>query len=454
MFTQFWNQEIIKNTAFIDRNSLMNVLEVGVFEGLSSNYIVKELLAHNGTLVCVDPLDPNYELDNDNELFQGQYERFMENTEPNKDRIKLMRESSLTALPMLRDEFFEFIYIDGDHTYNSVKADGTNAFRLLKVGGFLLFDDYTWGTAQPVKKAVDEFLIENPNHKLLLKLNQVLIQKLPQGSETEDGTDAYQNRQVEILFDWSKIHAEYCNLDLRMDRHQHMATELARVGIPVGRRRSFPWKELYDSFTPEEKDKVDVMIRRTPGAVGCHYSQVAVMEEALRQGKHAMVFEDDVVFCDDFPDRLKIIFKFLNQREWDIFWFGGTYHKEGHWHVSVEGKHTHPDLQMCNCNLNRDWEPTLNPHIVRTYGAFSTHAYMVNKDRIKNLLDKLERRVSISMGIDFIMILEQPDMNTFAFDPGCCIQMDNQSNIGNGVSYFSGFSRLGPHWYAPTMKKV
>lgn len=451
-YSQNWNGEFIKNTAFIDRNSLVNVLECGSFEGLTSNFICKELLAHNGTLICVDNLSDDYSLDNDNELFRGQYERFIENTEPNKDRIILMRESSITALPRLRDEYFDFIYIDGDHTYNSVLSDGKNAFRLLKEGGFLLFDDYLWGNAQPVKEAVDEILRENPNHKLLLKLNQVLIQKLPAGSPTEDGTDAYQNRQVEILFSWDNIHAEFCNLDLRPDRHQHMATELARVGIPVGRRRSFPWKELYDTFTPEEKDKVEVMLKRTPGAIGCHYSQVAVMEEALRQGKHAMVFEDDVVFCDDFPDRLKIIFKFLNQREWDIFWFGGTYHKEGHWHVSVEGKHTHPDLQMCNCNLNRDWEPTLNPHIVRTYGAFSTHAYFVNKDRIKNLLDKLDRNVYRSMGIDWIMILEQPDLNTFAFDPGCIKQYDGPSNIGAGISYFSGFARLGPHWFAETMK--
>ena len=78
-YTQNWNGEFQKNTIFIDRNSLMNVIEIGVFEALTSNYIVDNLLASNGNLICIDPLDPNYELDNDNNLFNGQYERFIEN---------------------------------------------------------------------------------------------------------------------------------------------------------------------------------------------------------------------------------------------------------------------------------------------------------------------------------------------------------------------------------------
>lgn len=455
-YSQFWNQEFQKNTAFIDRKSLVNVLEIGSFEGLTSNYIVDNLLSDNGTLICVDPLADDYELDSDNGLFEGQYARFIENTDYNKDRIKLMREPSATALPVFRDNYFDLVFIDGHHAQPECYLDGTEAFRICKDFGWILFDDFLWGNTKPVKAAVEQVLKENTNYRLLLMLNQVLVQKLPVGSPTEDGQNEYQNKSTEILFGWDKIHAEYCNLDVRVDRNEKMKTELTRIGLQkeITRRRSFPWQELYDSYDEAQKEKVNVMFKRTPGAIGCHYSQVAIMEEALRQGKHALVMEDDLVFCDDFPARLKIIYKFLNQHEWDIFWFGGTYHKEGHWHVSVEGKHTHPDLQMCNCNLNRDWEQTLNPHIVRTYGAFSTHAYLVNKDRIQNILERLDRNVHRSMGIDWIMILEQPDMNTFAFDPGCVKQHDNQSNIGNGISVFSGFSRLGPHWFAPTMKNI
>ncbi len=223
--------------------------------------------------------------------------------------------------------------------------------------------------------------------------------------------------------------------------------------LTFSRYRSFPWEELYDNYSDEQKDKVQVMFKRTPGALGCHASQVAIMEEALRQSKHAFVCEDDLVFCDDFLERLSIIYKFLNQHEWDIFWFGGTYHNEPTWHKSIEGKHTHPDMQVCNCVLNRDWEETNNKYIVRTYGCFSTHAYLVNKDRIKHILDVLDRNVPISMGIDWIMIKEQPNLNCFAFNPGCIKQYDSMSNISNAFAVQSGFRNLGQHWFSRKMNE-
>lgn len=454
-YTQNWSGEFIKNTAILKRKSLERVLEIGVFEGLTSNYIVDNLLADNGILICVDPLDTNYELDSDNILFKGQYERFIENTDYNKGRITLFRESSLTALIKMSDNYFDLIFVDGDHTKDSVYTDANNAFRICKVYGLILFDDYEWGGGKPVKEAVDLFLSEHKNHRLLLKLNQVLIQKLPEGSETEDAQEWYQSESIKIHFGWDKIHGEYCNLDIRPDRNEKMIAELNRVGLQdvIKRRRSFPWQELWDSYNDEEKERVGVMHRRTAGAIGCHFSQVAVMEEALKQGKHAWVCEDDLVFCDDMHERLDIIFKFLNTHEWDIFWFGGTYHIDTWWHKLENGEHTNSDLTMCHCTLNKDFEETDNPNIRRTYGAFSTHCYLVNKDRIPYVLQLLDHHVHWSMGIDWIMILEQPNLNCYAFNPGCVIQHDNQSNIGNGISVFSGFARLGEHWFKPLMDK-
>jgi GR25 family glycosyltransferase involved in LPS biosynthesis len=215
-----------------------------------------------------------------------------------------------------------------------------------------------------------------------------------------------------------------------------MIKELDRVGLP---------KNRFDAFTPDTfpQDRYDVMRRRTPGAIGCHMSQCGVMFTAGIKHQHALVMEDDLVFCDDFKERLTIIEEFLNKNEWDVFWFGGTYHKDPTWH-----KNQHPqDLKQCNCNLNRDWEPTDNPNIVRTYGAFSTHCYLVNKNSIEKILRLLDQNVHMSMGIDWLFILLQPQLKTFAFDPGCVKQMDNMSNIGNGMTYFSGFSKLGPHWF-------
>ena len=240
------------------------------------------------------------------------------------------------------------------------------------------------------------------------------------------------------------VYAGYVNLDIRPDRNEKMIAELARVGIPAERFPGLLPDEVYKFIAA---DKLQVMEKRTRGAIGCHYSQVGIMEKALAQGKHAWVMEDDLIYCDDIQDRLKTIFEYLDTHEWDIFWFGGTWHTDPEWHKSVNGQHTHPDLQMCTCTLNRDWEPTEHPNIVRTYGAFSTHSYLVNVKSLPKILDLLDQNVYRSMGIDWIMILIQPQLHAYAFTPGCCKQFDNTSNIGNGISYFSGFSALGPHWF-------
>jgi len=88
-YTHNWNQEFKNNTHGI--NNLSLCLEIGCFEGLTSNYIIDNILNENGKLICVDPLTDNYlntEL-NDTDVvnndtiykyFNNQYDRFINNT--------------------------------------------------------------------------------------------------------------------------------------------------------------------------------------------------------------------------------------------------------------------------------------------------------------------------------------------------------------------------------------
>jgi predicted O-methyltransferase YrrM len=64
---------------------------------------------------------------------------------------KVGSDPRVTKLKMTSDEFFltniqqfDFIYVDGDHTASQVAIDGINAFRFLKVGGTIAFDDLDW----------------------------------------------------------------------------------------------------------------------------------------------------------------------------------------------------------------------------------------------------------------------------------------------------------------------
>lgn len=248
-----------------------------------------------------------------------------------------------------------------------------------------------------------------------------------------------------MTFKWREMYSSFINLDTRQDRLILMEHELKRVGIDAVRTQGMrPSEYKGDPY------KIQGMVKRnTIGAVGCHFSQTKVMEEALRQNKSAFVMEDDLVFCSDIQKRLDYIEGFLNTHEWDVFWLGGTYHiNPPHWHPL---KHT-SELQQCTCKLGRDAELTDDPRIIRTYGCFSTFAYIVNIDSLPKVLHLLDCVVHESMGIDWLFIRLQPQLKTFAFAPGCVKQYDNKSDIGKGFTYFSGFKKLGAHWFADRME--
>jgi hypothetical protein len=96
--------------------------------------------------------------------------------------------------------------------------------------------------------------------------------------------------------------------------------------------------------------------------------------------------------------------------------------------------------------------------MVRTYGAFSTYAYIVNHNSIFKIFDLFDQHLHESIGIDWLFIKLQPQLNCFAFVPGCVKQMDNQSDIGDGMTIFSGFSKLNGteensrYWYQERME--
>ena len=78
---------------------------------------------------------------------------------------------------------YDFVYVDADHTAASALLDGEIAWRNLKSGGIMAFDDYQWGADLPVhlapKLGVDLFLHRHQGrYELLEKGLQVWIRKL------------------------------------------------------------------------------------------------------------------------------------------------------------------------------------------------------------------------------------------------------------------------------------
>lgn len=228
----------------------------------------------------------------------------------------------------------------------------------------------------------------------------------------------------------------FVNLDIRRDRLTRMTTSLQKAGLGSVAQRMpgmLPPEAIAYAGGPK---RLEVMLNRTPGAIGCHFSQVKIMKEALLRKKHAFVMEDDLVFCGDFQKRLEHMDGFLFDRDWDVLWLGATFHINPPW---------------WHKELGRDAELTSDPRMVRTFGAFCTYAYIVNAESIPKVLAGLDEILHLSMGIDWAFIQMQPRLACYAFVPGSVIQYDNQSNIGKGVTTFSGFKKLGAYWWADKM---
>jgi len=219
-----------------------------------------------------------------------------------------------------------------------------------------------------------------------------------------------------------------------------MEKELKRVGLYADRvPGKMPVEEEFDLTNPKYK----VMLDRTPGALGCHYSQISIMKEALHLGKSALVMEDDIIFCSDIKKRLDHIEFFLNeQTSWDIVFLGATFN------VNPPAWHTGNNPDLPDTTWRKDAECTNDPNIMRVYGIWSTYAYIVNIKSIEKVLKLLEDNVHLSMGIDWLFIMLGPQLKNFCFVPGCVKQMDNQSDIGTGITKFSDFEKLGPYWWA------
>jgi len=140
--------------------------EIGVAFGSNSFNLLNNF--NNLHLYSVDPYIKYSDEDKMSDLVENekgdQFYQFVSNRLKSKfgNRSIFIRGTS-QELQEEPDEFFDFIYIDGDHTYEGVNKDLANTFLKIKKGGILSGDDY--GVFEHinfgVRKAVDEFCINN-----------------------------------------------------------------------------------------------------------------------------------------------------------------------------------------------------------------------------------------------------------------------------------------------------
>ena len=135
-------------------------LEIGVHQG--ENIIdVANSYAKNpmSKIHCVDPWKDyhgylEYE-GKQNEMF----DTFNRNTASISDKCVIHRGFSEDIVPTFEDNYFDMIFIDGNHQTEYVYRDGVMSFEKAKSGGYIIFDDYI-NTSLETIVGIDRFLEE------------------------------------------------------------------------------------------------------------------------------------------------------------------------------------------------------------------------------------------------------------------------------------------------------
>lgn len=126
----------------------IDALEIGTWYGEGSTQIWLDNLKAGSTLTLVDRWQPyaspadlsdkewNY-ADMDAQTLQAYLSSILavrkyENAHPDRIAIDILRGDSERVLDRMRDNLFDFIYIDGDHKYESVRRNLRDAKRLAR----------------------------------------------------------------------------------------------------------------------------------------------------------------------------------------------------------------------------------------------------------------------------------------------------------------------------------
>ncbi len=78
-----------------------------------------------------------------------------------KNNVNLIKGNSNLVLKKIDMSKIDYVFLDGGHTYETVKNDLECCLEVIKSNGTILCDDYNFGHLPDVKNAIDEFVKKN-----------------------------------------------------------------------------------------------------------------------------------------------------------------------------------------------------------------------------------------------------------------------------------------------------
>ena len=163
-------------------------LEIGAFHGANVISVAQSYGLHpDSKLYCIDPWInydeyPEYK---EHGTQENNYKTFLNNIQNNNllDKTVILKGFSSDEIPKFQDNMFDIIFIDGNHEPEYVLEDAVLSFPKLKIGGYMVFDDYVWSDVKEAgtDKGIDAFF--NGYYKRIKEINrnlngQSFLQKL------------------------------------------------------------------------------------------------------------------------------------------------------------------------------------------------------------------------------------------------------------------------------------
>jgi len=158
---QTWMRDATSTEGLLDLikelgdNSNKTMREIGSFVGESTVLFAqsfKKVIAIDPFLADYDPADST----SNNFDFDNVYQTYLDRVTIHSN-VQTLVMTSDEAAKILNEDMFDFIYIDGLHTYEGVKSDITNYLPLINKGGVIGGHDYVQGWLGVIN-AVDEIL--------------------------------------------------------------------------------------------------------------------------------------------------------------------------------------------------------------------------------------------------------------------------------------------------------
>lgn len=126
----------------LDTTKKLKIAEIGVYMGRGTSIWNVELLNANVEFeyYAIDHFEGSPEHHRSNEL--PNYEKALEYLQPFLNNVKVICADSIESSKTFEDEYFDIVYIDAAHEYESVHQDITAWLPKVKTGGYLCGDDY------------------------------------------------------------------------------------------------------------------------------------------------------------------------------------------------------------------------------------------------------------------------------------------------------------------------